>query len=491
MSFRAFFRRWIIRIAWGFAGVVITGLYLYYLQSQSQPDLQFWHREDVARSVVPELSISRDTGLSEYLAHEEAIFSDLDQLVADAGNKLPSWHRYSDVGNARYRAAQTNTNRTQLLNPEKKRGAVLLVHGLSDSPHSMHTVARALYEEGYQTLNLRMPGHGTLPGALQNTSWREFRSAYQLGINSLTDNLAPGQPLILVGYSNGSTLAVNYTLNALLSDGEQRVPDLLVLISPAMKVSPVAAYARIQRWISELPGMEKLGWTDVVAEFDPFKYNSFPVYAGEQIYRLTAKLNKDMSRLDEKQLQKFPPVIAFQSILDSTIEPASVVHGLLDRLAGTPAELVLFDINRHSNMLPLLADRGDPLLAFLRSRQANGFDLTIVTNDDIDSGLVAVRTRPHGDSQWQQEMTEMRWPRNVYSLSHVALPFNANDPIYGLNKADGLMRLGELWFKGERGGLGVPLGLLARQRFNPFFPYLEQRVIEAVDEVTPRKPAAP
>ena len=79
----------------------------------------------------------------------------------------------------------------------------------------------------------------------------------------------------------------------------------------------------------------------------------------------------------------------------------------------------------------------------------------------------------------------MRWPRNVYSLSHVALPFDANDPIYGLNKGDGLMRLGELWFKGERGGLGVPLGLLARQRFNPFFPYLEERLIQAVNEVAP------
>ncbi|MEP4149260.1 MAG: alpha/beta fold hydrolase [Halioglobus sp.] len=491
MSFRAFFRRWIIRFAWGFTGVVITGLYLYYLQSQSQPDLQFWHREDVAQSVVPELSISRETGLPEYLEHEEKIFSRLDELVADAGKGLPSWHRYSEVGNARYRAAKPNTNRTQLLTPDKKRGAVLLVHGLSDSPHSMHSISKALYEQGYQTLNLRMPGHGTLPGALQNTTWREFRSAYRLGIESLTKNLAPGQPLILVGYSNGSTLAVNYTLNALTSDGEHRVPELLVLISPAMKVSPVAAYARIQRWISELPGLEKLGWTDVVAEFDPFKYNSFPVYAGEQIYRLTAKLDKDLSRLERKHLQKFPPVIAFQSVLDSTIEPASVVHGLLDRLAGTPAELVLFDINRQTNMLPLLADRGEPLLDFLTSRQANGFDLTIVTNEDIDSGHVAAKTLPHGDSQWQQEMTELRWPRNVYSLSHVALPFNASDPIYGIDKADGLMRLGELWFKGERGGLGVPLGLLARQRFNPFFPYLEERVIEAVDAVTPAKPAAP
>ena len=77
----------------------------------------------------------------------------------------------------------------------------------------------------------------------------------------------------------------------------------------------------------------------------------------------------------------------------------------------------------------------------------------------------------------------MHWPSGVFSLSHVALPFNADDPIYGSNKEDGLMRLGEIWFKGERGGLGVPLGLLARQRFNPFFPVVEQKVVDAVNDL--------
>ena len=72
------------------------------------------------------------------------------------------------------------------------------------------------------------------------------------------------------------------------------------------------------------------------------------------------------------------------------------------------------------------------------------------------------------------------------SGTHVALPFDADDPIYGSNKNDGLMRLGELWFKGERGGLGIPLDLLARQRFNPFFPVIEDKVREAVDRITPR-----
>ena len=430
---------WLSRIGWGIAGVVLTGLYLYYLQSQSLPDLQFWHHKDVAQEVVPEPEKPGELALTDYLAHEQNIFSNLDKMIEERDADVPGWHRYGAAAHAIYRRRWPESNLTQLLHPDQKRGAVLLVHGLSDSTHSTRSLADSLFRQGFQTLNLRMPGHGTLPGALQNVTWRQYRGAYRMGIRALVSDLEPDQPLVLVGYSNGSTLAVDYTLDALLSDDKLRVPDLLVLISPAMQVSPVAAYARIQRRISELPGMEKLGWTDAVAEYDPFKYNSFPVYAGEQIYRLTSRLGKNLSRLSEEQLKSFPPVLAFQSLLDATIPPASVVSGLLDRLGDSAAELVLFDINRNSNMLPLLADRGDPLLQSLKARSNLGFDLTIVGNDSSGSELVEVRTRKRGRDDWQKQATTMRWPRNVYSLSHVALPFDANDPIYGRNKSDGMV----------------------------------------------------
>jgi pimeloyl-ACP methyl ester carboxylesterase len=303
-------------------------------------------------------------------------------------------------------------------------------------------------------------------------------------VRALANSLEPGQPLILVGYSNGAALAVDYTLTALASDGALRRPDLLLLLSPAVQVAPVAAYARIQRWVSYLPGMEKLGWTDVVSEFDPFKYNSFPVYAGEQIYGLTKALERGFSRLSADLLEQFPPVLAFQSILDATIPPTSFIDALLTRLAGTPAELVVFDINRNEALLPLLADHGDTLLNRLAATPTLSFDLTMVGNEDAYSQQVTVKTRRTDSTDWErQDAPAMRWPRNVYSLSHVALPFDANDPVYGTNETGGPTRLGDLWLRGERGGLGVPLNLLARQRFNPFFGYLESRVLTAAGEL--------
>ena len=44
-----------------------------------------------------------------------------------------------------------------------------LVHGLSDTTHSMRPMARILLEQGYQTLNLREDK--TLRGVYHSTCW--------------------------------------------------------------------------------------------------------------------------------------------------------------------------------------------------------------------------------------------------------------------------------------------------------------------------------
>ena len=76
------------------------------------------------------------------------------------------------------------------------------------------------------------------------------------------------------------------------------------------------------------------------------------------------------------------------------------------------------------------------------------------------------------------------WPRGVFSLSHVALPFPPDDPIYGGPQAlaapgrvpgQGPIVLGAITLLGERGMLQVPDGFFLRLRFNPFFAYVDER----------------
>jgi hypothetical protein len=71
--------------------------------------------------------------------------------------------------------------------------------------------------------------------------------------------------------------------------------------------------------------------------------------------------------------------------------------------------------------------------------------------------------------------TDMAWPEGFYSMSHIAVPFSADDPVYGDGSAaeDGERRLvfGNLAPRGEEGVLRLKSAYFLRTRYNPFFSY--------------------
>ena len=64
----------------------------------------------------------------------------------------------------------------------------------------------------------------------------------------------------------------------------------LVLISPSIGITPMAAIANWQAKLGRLLGLSKLAWNAILPEYDPFKYNSFAVNASDQVYRLTTEI---------------------------------------------------------------------------------------------------------------------------------------------------------------------------------------------------------
>ena len=87
---------------------------------------------------------------------------------------------------------------------------------------------------------------------------------------------------------------------------------------------------------------------------------------------------------------------------------------------------------------------------------------------------------------------DLAWPPGVISLSHVALPFPPDDPLYGrraLGNEEALF-LGQLAIQGERGLLRIPSDWLMRLRHNPFYAFLERRTLAWVEGATRRTQAA-
>ena len=229
----------------------------------------------------------------------------------------------------------TDWNRTQELSPDGEAiGGALLIHGLTDAPYSMRTIAEDLRARGYQVLALRVPGHGTVPAGLTDATWEDWLAAVRLGARHVSRTIGPDRPLLLVGYSNGGALVLKYALDALEGSGDPQAARV-VLLSPMIGVPPFAWLARVISMLGPLPAFEKARWLDVYPEYNPFKYNSFAANAGLQTWRLTTTLRAQIARAARAGLaRRMPPLLTFHSLVDATVSTPAVGPRALRRHRG-------------------------------------------------------------------------------------------------------------------------------------------------------------
>jgi hypothetical protein len=173
-----------------------------------------------------------------------------------------------------------------------------------------------------------------------------------------------------------------------------------------------------------------------------------------------------------------PPILAFVSTVDSTVQAPAVIDSLLGRLAPDGHELVVFDVNRLSVVQPMLVADPAPLTRRLLAQTHRPFALTLITNASANTLQVAERRSPALGAPTTERPLDLSWPRNVFSLSHVALPFPPDDPLYGYAApvSNRHVQLGRIEIRGEIGVLNVPNWMLTRQRSNPFHSYLVERI---------------
>lgn len=460
----------------GILAVLILGI----VALDRRDDLSPWHTTVLEEEFTED---DRDETFADYLAREERLFAELKTRIYDVtGTASPEViHRFQKGSPADPTGYARNWNRTFQLPPANGEATcgVLLLHGMSDSPYSLRTIGERLSREGAHVIGLRLPGHGTAPSGLLEFTHEDMAAAVEIAVRHLRETTGD-RPLFLVGYSNGGALSVHYALECLEDETLPKVEGI-VLISPAIGVTPMAALAVWQGRIGHWLGLEKLAWNSISAEYDPYKYNSFAVNAGDQVYRLTAEIGKHLSRLDEEdQLEAFPPLLAFQSTVDATVSTPALIEGLFAKLPGDRHELVLFDLNRTGRIESFLAkDPGDHLKELIRSSQ-KPFSLTVFRNRNEHELAVEIRHFSLTDSTPVITDPGLSWPKGLYSLSHVALPFSPDDPLYGNGLDPGEekagFQIGNVVLRGEKGVLKISPVDQLRLRWNPFYPWMEDRV---------------
>ncbi|MCB4824789.1 alpha/beta hydrolase [Roseicella aerolata] len=483
MRLPSFLRRLPRRIALLAAALALVLLALRVWDTQRGPPLRPWHL------VVPEELRAEAIDAADwpaYLAAEEAAFATVRAEVTGAlepEDRIPA-NRYfagSPLHPARF---ARDWNRSFVLEPAgEPQGAVVLLHGLTDTPFSLRHVGARYAERGWVAIGIRLPAHGTVPAALTDVTWEDWLAATRLAVREARRRLGPERPLHVVGFSNGGALAVKYALDA-AEDPRLPRPDRLVLVSPMVGITAFARFAGLAALPALLPRFAKAAWLGILPEFIPFKYNSFPVNGARQSHRLTMALQAQLQRqAAEGRLARLPPMLTFQSVVDFTVSTRAVVAALYERLPAQGSELVLFDINRNAKLGPLLTPATEAALERLLPPAPRHWRATIVTNAGPGQDAVLERSTEGGGTEERVRPLDLAWPREIYSLSHVALPFPVTDGLYGLDpdpaEAYGV-QLGALAPRGERGVLAIAPDALLRLSSNPFFPYLLARIEEAI-----------
>lgn len=478
MSLRTLFRR-LKKLLLVLILVVITLLAVRTYDALQGPQLEPWHK------LVPdELSAEQldNSDWSAYLRAEQQAFVEVKQEVTDkldAEERIPL-NRYYDRSPIYPEHFAQDWNRSYELMPAGKPvGAVVLLHGLTDSPYSLRHIAEDYRQRGFVAVGIRLAGHGTVPGGLTNVDWEQWIAATRLAVREARRAAGAEVPLQMVGFSNGGALAMKYTLDT-LDDASLIRPSRVVLISPMIGVTSFARFAGYAGWPAIFPAFAKTAWLNLMPEFNPFKYNSFPVKAARQSYLLTDILQQQIIKEAKSgRLSQLPPLLAFQSVVDSTVSTRAVVTALFNQLPANGSQLVLIDINRSAYVGPLLRPSSETAVERLLPPAPRRYQTTVITNAAPDQAAIVAQITAAGQTAGVATPLGLDYPSEFFSLSHVALPFPPDDSLYGRTPQGPVqfgIRLGTLAARGENGALVVSMDQLMRVSSNPFYPYMLQRI---------------
>ena len=455
-------------------GVLIIGVVAFILYMKSLPSLSTWHSTELKNEFTTHSNIE---DFDAYVALENKLFQELDSEVYDKVLKTEqnSVNRYTENSFSDPKRWSKAWNKSFELPVENPKMGVLLLHGMSDSPYSLHAQAKYLQKQGVWVVAMRMPGHGTIPSGLTGIKWQDMAAVVKIGMERLSQKLGD-KPIHIMGYSTGAPLALNYTFTA-LKDHTLTLPSSLIFYSPAIGVSKAASFAVWQSRIGHFFNLPKLEWNSIAPEYDPFKYNSFAVNAGDQVYRICKEVQKqfDDYHKETKHTKEFPPVLSFQSIIDNTVSVSDTVNHLYKRLPKGDHTLVLFDINNHFSSNLLVKEKVSNTIQDLKENSgASNYQFDLISDINSTNGTLQLIR----NNKVVKDLSYI-WPKSLFSLSHLAMPIPNTDPLYGdknAAKSPGI-KLGHLAIYGESSVLEISPSAILRQRWNPFHAYTKERVL--------------
>ncbi len=465
-----FLSKWVLKLILLIAVIQLIRAYLYV---NNDLKLMPWH----GMSMTAELDYDKYTDIESYLEDEKIFLEGRYREVEEKKEGLYNNRYIRESGSSPYGYLETDVNASFEMIPKNIKGGVLMLHGLTDSPYIMRDIAKIFYDNGYYVLALRYPYHGTYPGELLKLNWKDFSKTAKFGAKMVKKKIQDVNvgKFYMMGFSTGATTTLQYITYDMKQDNELPKPDGIFWLSPAMGVDPIAKFGFLDIITSKIPGFSKFAWLSIYPEYDMAKYNSFPKNPGIQVYNLIKKSRRNLSKLDKKAKEELPPVYAYTSIQDATVDTTELFK-VLREMGNKDGELTIFDANRKYN------DFYKPKIQkidFGKGIKKSGIvsDIVVVSNykNRLTDEVSIIR---YSDGREVDESRDgrLKWSEFTFSLAHISLPISPENPTYGR-----VTLLGNLSIKGENGIVLVSPDMLVRLRYNEFFDYIKKSIEEKID----------
>lgn len=228
-----------------------------------------------------------------------------------------------------------------LLHSQRTKPVIVLLHGLSDSPYYMRSIATTLHAQGHTVVVGLLPGHGiddpidVLHSQDLASKWRDYTA-------QLINIAKPlGNKLVIGGFSTGGALATDYMLDNLTQ------VDGLMLFSGALRLASNAetlAKIPFAKWISK-----RIDGRYITTSLNPYKYPEISNHAALILMDIIRDIRQKLADSTGVNI----PIFAAHSQFDQ-VTPIEGIHQLIS-YAIAPHTLFEIDASMkvcHAN-LPL------------------------------------------------------------------------------------------------------------------------------------------
>ncbi len=222
--------------------------------------------------------------------------------------------------------------------------AVVLIHGLTDSPGNMRDFAEFFNKGGYSVYVPLLPGHATSVQDLDNKKYGDWYREVEKTFENINEN-----KVYLVGYSLGGLLALDLA-------SKKEVEGVIIINAPIKiknRYVPFIPFIKLAEnyHMKNKERIEKLRGNQLTIPYNAFSLNSV-------LELLRGINNLDLDKIEE-------PILIIQGIDDDVVDRDSAII-IYDKVGSEKKELLFLEDSTHE-IIANYEDSYNKILEFISS----------------------------------------------------------------------------------------------------------------------------